>query len=371
MRFFPIAVLLFAFATTASSSDLPPPPGNPKTELGTLEGAAYRIDMPETWNRGLVVFYHGYETDPIVWKDDERISPMFDGMLKRGYAVIQSGYSATGWAIEEAAADTERLRKYFIGKYGAAKETFITGLSMGGTLTTMAIETQPEVYDGAFSMCGALEPTNRLMQRDFAVRAAFDFYFPNVLGALDPVPADFVPNDEAVKRTVAAMKAHPGKARALLAVYGAGDLTTLSDVIVFNTYEIKEMQQRAGGNPFGNADFIYLGSGDDFALNDGVKRYRADTKAALRMSRYYTPTGKLTRPFIALHDIGDPLVPASTAFEYALAVQRAGYGDNFVQQYVAKKGHCVFKPEEIDRAFGELLEWAHDGKRPESGRLPH
>jgi pimeloyl-ACP methyl ester carboxylesterase len=316
------------------------------------------------------VFYHGYEIDPITWKKRERISPMFDGMLARGYAVIQSGYSATGWAVEEAAIDTERLRKYFIGKHGQPKETFITGLSMGGTLTAMAIETQPERYDGAFSMCGALEPTNRLMQRDFAVRAAFDFYFPGVLGALDPVAGDFVPNEAATKKAEAALKTDPAKARALLGVYGAGDLTTLADIVVFNTYEIKEMQQRAGGNPFGNADFIYMGSGDDFALNDGVRRYRADTKSALRMSRFYTPGGKLTRPFIALHDVGDPLVPASTAFEYALAAQRAGYGDNFVQQYVNAKGHCVFKPEEIDRAFGELLDWVHDSKRPVSGRLP-
>jgi hypothetical protein len=88
------------------------------------------------------------------------------------------------------------------------------------------------------------------------------------------------------------------------------------------------------------------------------------------MAHFYTPTGKLTRPLLALHDTGDPLVPASTAFEYALATQRAGHGDNFVQQFVNKEGHCVFTPDEIDRAFGELLDWVHDGHRPVSGRLP-
>jgi len=29
----------------------------------------------------------------------------------------------------------------------------------------------------------------------------------------------------------------------------------------------------------------------------------------------------------------------------------------------------VFTPDEIDRAFGELLDWVHEGKRPEAGRL--
>jgi pimeloyl-ACP methyl ester carboxylesterase len=294
---------------------------------------------------------------------------MFDGMLRRGYAVIQSAYSATGWAVEEGAADTERLRKQFVAKHGVPKETLVSGMSMGGTLTVLAIETQPDIYAGALSLCGAIEPTDRLMQRDFALRAAFDFYFPNVLGALVPVSADYVDDGAVARKIAAAMNANAAAARSLLAIYGTGDLATLPDVIAAITYDIKEMQQRTHGNPFGNADFLYTGSGDDFALNDGVRRYRAETAAVQKMARFYTPTGKLERPMLALHDVGDPLVPASSAFEYAVIAQRAGHGDNFVQLYVDKKGHCVFTPDEIDRAFGLLLDWVHDGKRPESGRL--
>ena len=29
------------------------------TEVGLLDGAAYRIDVPAHWNHSLVVFYHG------------------------------------------------------------------------------------------------------------------------------------------------------------------------------------------------------------------------------------------------------------------------------------------------------------------------
>jgi pimeloyl-ACP methyl ester carboxylesterase len=337
--------------------------------MGTLEGAAYRIDVPKDWNRSLVVFYHGYSVTPVEWKAGERISPMFDGMQKRGYAVIQSAYSATGWAVEEGAVDTERLRKAFVARHGEPKQTLVSGMSMGGTLTAMAIESQPDVYAGALSLCGAIEPTDRLMQRDFALRAAFDHYFPNVLGPLVPVPADFMPTDAAIDKVKAAMHANPKAMRALLSWYGAGDTSSLPDLIVFNTFEVKEMQQRAKGNPFGNADLIYTNSGDDFALNAAVPRYRADAAAAQRMARFYTPTGKLTRPLLALHDTGDPLVPASTPFEYALAAQRAGHGDDFVQQFVNREGHCVFTPEEIDRAFGELIEWVNKGKRPRSGLL--
>ncbi len=365
-----VACVLLACATLAPAREPERKPVPATTEMGTLDGAAYRIDIPKDWNRNLVVFYHGYSVTPVEWKSDERISPMFDGMLRRGYAVIQSAYSATGWAVEEGAADTERLRRAFVAKHGAPKQTLVGGMSMGGTLTAMAIESQPDVYAGALSLCGAIEPTDRLMQRDFALRAAFDHYFPNVLGPLVPVPADFMPTAAIVEKVKAAMHANPKASRALLSWYGAGDADSLVDVVVFNTFEVKEMQQRVRGNPFGNADLVYTNSGDDFALNTGVPRYRADAAAAARMARFYTPTGKLTRPMLALHDTGDPLVPANTAFEYALAAQRAGNGDNFVQQFVNHEGHCVFTPEQIDRAFGELLDWVNKGKRPPSGPLP-
>ena len=42
------------------------------------------------------------------------------------------GVAAGGWAIQEGAVDTESLRRYFVGKYGKPKETYITGHSMGG-----------------------------------------------------------------------------------------------------------------------------------------------------------------------------------------------------------------------------------------------
>ena len=368
MRLFAMFVLCASISLTSALA-IAATPVESATELGTLDGAAYRIDVPVCWNHGLVVFFHGYSVTPVTFEKGERISPMFDGMLARGFAVIQSAYSGTGWAVEEGAADTERLRKAFIAQHGQPKETFVSGMSMGGTLTVMAIESQPDVYSGALSLCGAIEPSDRLMQRDFALRAAFDHYFPDILGPLVPVAANFMPTDALISKVAAAMKASPAGTHALLSYYGVGDAATLPDVIVFNTFEIKEMQQRTRGNPFGNADLIYTGSGDDFALNAGVRRYRAQAEAAQRMARFYTPTGKLTRPLLALHDTGDPLVPASTAYEYALQAQRAGHGDNFVQKFVNKQGHCVFTPDEIDRAFGELLDWVHAGRRPASGRL--
>ncbi|HEY1730115.1 MAG TPA: hypothetical protein VGG15_00105, partial [Terriglobales bacterium] len=63
------------------------------TEVGLLDGAAYRIDVPAHWNHALVVFYHGYALQPVTFhiaaRLESRQMPFFD----RHYAVIQSAYS--------------------------------------------------------------------------------------------------------------------------------------------------------------------------------------------------------------------------------------------------------------------------------------
>ena len=341
-----------------------------KTELGTRNGAAFRIDVPANWNHELIVHYHGYTETPSDFDADEAVSPMFDPMLGQGYAVIQSGYSRGGWAVEEAYADTEALRVYFAQKYGAPKRQFVMGMSMGGTLTAMTIEKAPQTYAGALSLCGAIEPTDRLLLRDFALRAAFDYYFPDLLGPLVPVPQTYRVDAPTVQKIARAFAQKPKAAQALHRYYGVGRIEDMPDVIAFIGITIGEMQRRVGGNPFENADLIYTGSGDDVALNAGVRRYRAEAKPRMALAKWYTPTGKLTRPLLALHDVGDPLVPANAAFEYALVAQREGHGDQFVQQYVPRDGHCVFTPQEIGHAFDELVKWVDSGQRPASGPLP-
>ena len=361
-----VLTLLFVGTTHAAQ----PPAGNATVEVGTQAGAAFRIDIPANWNRELVVFYHGYSTTPITYSEGEPSSPMFDPLLKRGYALIQSGYSRTGWAIEQGQAETEALRLQFVKKYGQPKRTYVMGMSMGGALTALTIETRPEIYAGALSLCGAIEPTNHFLQHNFALRAAFDYYFPGLLGPLVPVPSDYRLDDERNEAKIAAALARNPAARdALLRLYGAADAKSLAPILAFITQDTRELQERTHGNPFGNADYIYVGSGDDAAINDGVRRYRAEPKAAAYLARWYTPSGKLLRPMLALHDTGDPLVPASGAFEYALAAERAGHAANFVQQYVNREGHCVFTPDEIGRAFNELVDWVGSSKRPDSGRL--
>ena len=84
---------------------------------------------------------------------------------------------------------------------------------------------------------------------------------------------------------------------------------------------------------------------------------------------HYSPSGHLTRPMLALHTVYDPLIPATTLSLYEHQVQMMGEGQNLVQKYVHRDGHCTFSSDEVGRAFDELVQWTHGGSRPTPGLL--
>ncbi len=230
-----------------------------KTEIGTLDNAAYRIDLSKDWNHRLIVYYHGYSEKPVTYKVG-RPSRVDDAFLIHGYAVVQSGYSVTGWALARAFPETEVLREAFVSKYGKPSQTYVTGESMGGTLTMMTIEQSPEHYNGALALCGRLDSSNEARQQAFAMRAAFDYYFPGVLPPLDPVPQGFQESEPLRQEVVQTLERNPKSAVAMRALIGLRSDNDVAGAMMFTTYVIKDAQEKAGGNPFDNRNYIYTGS---------------------------------------------------------------------------------------------------------------
>ena len=344
------------------------------TEVGVLTNAEYRIDVPSNWNRGLVVFYHGFSERPFRYRLDGSIGLQAEPMLRRGYAVIQSGYSETGWALQQAFPETDALRHYFIGKYGNPRETIAAGGSMGGALVMITMELNPKnVYTAGLDLCGAVGPSYIHLNRRFLWRAAFDYYFPGIMPQLDPVPSNFEESDALRNRVVAAMKLKPDGAAAMRNLTGLHSDIEVARAVGYYTYIIGDLQHKAGGNPFSNRNTIYVGTSPDtktdYALNDGVRRYDADPRARNYLLAHYSPSGRLTRPMLALHTVYDPLIPANTLALYDAEVTAAGFGPNLVQQYVHREGHCTFTADEVGRAFDELVHWAHTGQPPQPGLL--
>jgi pimeloyl-ACP methyl ester carboxylesterase len=337
-----------------------------KTEIGEINHAKFRIDIPENWNHSLVVYCHGYAAEPVTYtpKDLPKVLAVF---VKEGYALVQSGYSAGGWAIEQAIPDTESLRKYFVDKYGKPKETYITGHSMGGFLTMAIIEKFPDSYDAGLALCGPLAEATWFMQRPFDIRVIFDYYFPGALPSPAKVPADYKMTDDLRKSIKQLLDAKPDAAAVMRTVTSLHNNTDLANGLVFGTYVLKDLQQRSGGNPFDNRYTIYTGTPDDNILNDKVQRYAADPGTLSYLERYYTPTGKLQRPILAIHTTYDPTVSPTVPNMYVLITREAGKGDMFVQHYVKHDGHCNITPEETEHGFTELRNWKEKGERPVAG----
>ncbi len=342
------------------------------TEVGLLSGAAYRIDIPMHWNHALVVFYHGYALRPVSFHIAAQLAGQQAPFFERHYAVIQSAYSRTGWALQQAYPETEALRRYFVKKYGQPSETFVAGDSMGGQLVAVTLEINPKPYLGGFDLCGSVGPTYVNFNRRFAMRAAFDVYFPGVMPRLVPVPSNFDDTIEDRDKVLDALRDDPEDAMYLRNLTGLHTDAELAHDIAYWTFVVKDMQQRSGGNPFDNRNVIYAGTnpltpGDDFELNAKVKRYAASAQARAYLVRHYTPSGRLGRPMLALHTIYDPIVPTSQLALYQDEVQAAGAGQNLVQQIVDREGHCNFTQDEIGDAFDEMVHWANGGPRPAPG----
>ena len=372
-----ITLTFLALSTNIHAQGPPQPPNAPQsihqnnttTETGSLNNAAYRIDIPDHWNHALVVYYHGYSMSKVTFDATKPITPQAAPMLQRGYAVIQSGYSQTNWAVPEAAAETETLRKYFIQKHGQPKETILAGSSMGGGLVRLTLEQNPQPYLAGLDLCGSVLSAYESVQRRFAARAAFDYFFPTLLPPLDS-KTPFAPTDDLNAKILAAITAKPDSAAAMRSITGLHTDAEVAAMILYFTYFIADLQHKAGGNPFDNRNYLYSGTATDYALNDGVHRYPADPAAQQWLVSRDAPTGRLTRPMLALHTLYDPVIPVTSLSLYSHQVEAAGFAPNLVQQYVHRDGHCTFSPAEIGRAFDELIAWSHNGPRPTPGLLP-
>lgn len=339
----------------------------PLTDEGEIGGAAYRIDIPENWNGGLVMFAHGYRIAG-------RNSPFNLGLVKiageLGFAMAQSEYTRQGWAAREGLLDTEALRRFFVDQYGETYPTIIAGQSQGAAITYATIERFPEVYDGALPLCGAgTSALDFFKNRVFDMRVLFDYYFPGLPGSAVEFPegeSEMQQIGIAIGKLVAE---NPEKADRFAKMVNLSSAQAIPGTLAFWTEILREMQERTGGSAFSNRDTIYSGSDDDVTLNREIARYDADPEAVEYLREWVTITGKISDPVLALHTMVDDLIPPPIANAYADKALAAGNADLYVQHYVDNVGHCNFKPAEYKAALEDLIAWIETGEQPTARNL--
>lgn len=383
------------------------------------QGAIYRYEVPVNWNGDLVMYAHGFRgcfTDegglvPLTVDNP----PLREYYLLRGYAWAASSYSKNCYDVKAGVESTNRLARIFSREVGAPNRTLITGFSMGGHVTSAAIEMFPNVrcpegrrgstcrrfaailgklsggvrYDGAAPLCGVMGDTELFDYfGDFsygaeAVAAAMnplvqslypppDDYatttLPLVIGTLfSDFPGTLTPQGEKLKGLTRQLsggerpifdQAFPFFQQLLFGFSGTDG--TVDGVLSGNIYDNRATVFQLDGDPAVNAD--------EQLLNETILRIRRDRGVNrprfLKLQRVPEITGRINIPVLTAHTLGDLFVPFSMQQIYAREVAQRRRSDLLVSRATRAISHCEFSSEELIRTFDDLVLWVNEGVKP-------
>ena len=410
-----VAVVASVCATMAVAS--PVRAASATTYTGSIDGAAYLIEVPQNWNGTLVLYSHGYVV-PGASNPARDVGDPATGawLLAHGYALAGSSYSTTGWAIQQAFHDQIALLDYFDSHIGQPTQTIAWGHSLGGIITAGLIQLYPDRFAAALPMCGVL--SGGVATWNTALDGAFALNV--LLAGNNPLQVVHITNPNAnlghAEQVLAAAQATPqGRARIALAA-------ALSDVPgwfqtgspepaetdwtaqeanqeawlanVDGPFEFAfraELEARAGGNPSWNTGVDYrhqlsisafgrevenlykqagLSLQGDLAALNGAPRISADEGAVSYLKKYISFNGNISIPVLTMHTTGDGLVINQNEQAYASVVRSTGHESFLRETFVHRAGHCAFTPAETITAFQTLIhrmnthEWG-DSTNPE------
>jgi len=383
---------------------------------GEIDGAAYQILLPDTWNGTLLLYSHGYRSAtprppdyaPVTtsaepapgWSQGE--TRLADALLDQGYALAGSGWASNGWAVDDGVRAADDLYRLFRDSVAEPKRTYVWGDSLGGLVTQELAEQHPEWVDAAAPLCGA--HAGVVPNMDLALDLAV-----GVRTLIDPtfVTHGYRSADQANKEWTKAAAAVVEAAKdvsgggtadvlALGALVDAAPQTKTFDAstpesrvkaaveavltgLGFSTSGRYEVEQRFGGSVSDNTgtDYAARFSAEDRALLDTVggpgtsqrivtsmasaERVSADP-AAVQSARAEggDPSGAITVPTLTLHTAADPLV----------LVQNQSFLNERVQASAEKKADLVqlftVAPTTFSEATGAPYGAGHCNFTPES-----
>lgn len=415
-----------AEATSAGAATAEPTPAEPveqgrRTYTGTIDGADYRVEMPEAWNGTLVLYSHGYWPTTFPPPPDIALvnSPETETwLLDHGYALAASNFQGVaGFQVARGQQDQIALLDWFSANVAAPERTISTGLSMGGSIAVNLAERHPERFDGVMTVCAGYDPQNTWnagLDVTYAVRTLL---LPDTdLDLVRPVDAARAAADTAAlsEAVTTALTTDEGRARLALVASMANITgwwsalaprpTDPDEVIrqqanwILNAYvggfagptARLDLESKVGGNPSSNEGVDYgrqllrsagtrqvvdayraagldLGADID-ALNAGA-RIEADPAAVAFMRDTSIPQGDLTVPMVSLHSIGDSGAPPDQERWYAGQVRRHGGRDLVRTLFVDRGQHCSTSAADEIVALQTLERRIDEGRWPSTS--PH
>ena len=367
---------------------------NAEAFWGIHTGAGYRIEVPDNWNGGLVMWAHGFRGTGLELRVSNPPPGLRMAAINNGYAWAASSYSRNDYDVATGAQDTHALIGKFRGLIGNPNRIYMTGLSMGGHITAVSVEQYRNTYDGALAACGVMA--------DYEL---FDYFIDFNLAAQQIGTGSSVfPVDpfEYIVFTVPAIKqaleAFPGSWPFLLNPQGENfkNLAELRSGGVRPNFDEAFIFWNVIPSGSGPGNFLFGLGGTDgliartpgIAVDNAFVTYQFDTDPALTPAEQalndsifrvaYDPQGRhpnglaqlppvsgnLPVPVLTMHNLGDLFVPVHNEVIYAERVEAQGKSDLLVQRAIRGVNHCGFTPDEWGTSFLDLVDWVENENKP-------
>ena len=368
---------------------------------GIRDGAACGIEVPLHWTGDLAIFAHGFRgSGTTVWVDSPNLRAFH---VQQGFAWAASSYQTNGYDVGQGVTDSHALIALFRQVVGrSARHVYMTGASMGGHITAVAIEHFRHDFVGAMPYCGVLGDVR-----------LFDFYLDvNVAAAAlthAPITFPLPPPADVIARYIALVQAElpllgttfghgappvltplgqewadavqqrsggtrPGFAGAFAFWTSLPSIPPVSSALPFHFGLYPGLNGGtagiATGNVTSNRATVYQLDGDprlspaERALNRDVLRVAATARASRDLTGVPRVAGDPRIPVLSLHDIGDLFVPLSMEQVYGVRVALHGQSRLFVSRAIRGVGHCDFTLPELQAGFSDLVRWVRTGHRP-------
>ncbi|MDG4857826.1 hypothetical protein P8605_06595 [Streptomyces sp. T-3] len=407
-----------ATGSAAGAAEAAAAPTERRSYTGEIDGAKYRVEVPQDWNGTLLLYSHGYY--PAGWAPDKialtNSEEAEKRLLDQGFALAASDYKGTyGYAVKDAVTDQVALQDWFVGKVGRPARTISVGQSMGGTVATLLGEQHPRRFDGVLAMCAEYDGNgtwSTTLDMTYAIKTLL---VPKADQDIDLVrPLDPEHSVKVLETAIdQALKSKQGRARLALAgalgnipgwysaheaqPSGVEDRVRAQAQWLRNAYVAGtgplgrvDLERRAGGNPSYNIGVDYrrqlagsahkdlVGqayrdagldradlSADVASLNSG-DRIKPDPKAVDYMHRYTIARGTTPQPVVTLHNTQDGGAVSDQVRWYADQVRRNGDPHNLRQLYVDRGSHCAFSAADEITALNTLLTKIDTSRWPSS-----
>ncbi|MBN1662664.1 MAG: carboxylesterase family protein [Deltaproteobacteria bacterium] len=376
--------------------------------------AGYWIEIPDNWNKKLVLYCHGYRgTSPLLSISAPSIR---SHLADNGYAWAASSYGENGYQIATGVVGTHELLKNFKVRFGNPEKVYIIGHSMGGHVTARSVTQYPEAYNGALPMCGVVGGAQEQFSHSMDMALLANYFS----GLNYNIGSEFTTNESTFLETVfglivpetgrrsgngvfgfisassslpyvytsaqAAVLNAQGESLKNAAMYRSGGKRPLYDASFSNQAYFQIVGQgvqfaknpalgSATGNMVDNQSQVYQ-LDDDYAsqsmaelsLNTDIKRVAISS--TFDYDNIMFPVhGNITIPVMTLHDMGDYFVPFSHEVIYADKVRQAGKSHLLKQRIIRSISHCGMNATETVEAFNDLVAWAEHGAAPDGDDL--